>query len=175
MCVYMCQLISCNSISNLWNTAMQQWVPYYKGGKHDIVWTDTIIKAWIHTQLINTFNNCPALLTQYQLDSCERVCGSTNTTGQPCDCHLATCWPFYTTTPKIPKTPSVGPPRVLVHEDWQVWQENYWPTTLTYCQVDSGESVWVQLTTTYNFEMFPSYPPLQLLTCVFEGCWVFLL
>ena len=83
------QSISCNSISNLWSTAMQQWVPYYKGGKHDIMWTDTIIKAWIHTQLINTFNNCPALLTQYQLDSRERVCGSTNTTGQPCDCHLA--------------------------------------------------------------------------------------
>ena len=29
--------------------------------------------------------NCPAPLTQYQLDSGERVCGSTNTTGQSCD------------------------------------------------------------------------------------------
>ena len=29
--------------------------------------------------------NCPAPLTQYQLDSGERLCGSTNTTGQSCD------------------------------------------------------------------------------------------
>ena len=46
--VYMCQSISCNSISNLWNTAMQQWVPYCKGGEHDIVWTDNLI---IHTYM----------------------------------------------------------------------------------------------------------------------------
>ena len=35
------------------------------------------------------------------------------------------------------------------------------------------ESVWVQLKTPYDSEMFPSYPPPQQPTCVWEGCWVF--
>ena len=54
----------------------------------------------------------------------------------------ATCWPIYTTTPT--ETLSVGKtgsPHVLFQGDWQVWQEYYCPTTLTYCQVDSGERV----------------------------------
>ena len=38
-----------------------------------------------HIDMRNTSVNCPAPLTQYQLDSGERVCGSTNTTGQSCD------------------------------------------------------------------------------------------
>ena len=36
------------------------------------------------------------------------------------------------------------------------------------------ESVWIPLETTYNFETFPSHPPLQLLACVWKGCWVLL-
>ena len=32
-----------------------------------------------HIDMRNTSVNCPAPLTQYQLDSGERVCGSTNT------------------------------------------------------------------------------------------------
>ena len=32
-----------------------------------------------HIDMRNTSINCPALLTQYQLDSGERVCGSTKT------------------------------------------------------------------------------------------------
>ena len=38
-----------------------------------------------HIDMRNTSVNCPAPLTQYQLDSGERVCGSTNTAGQSCD------------------------------------------------------------------------------------------
>ena len=42
---------------------------------------------------------------------------------------------------------------------------------LSYTASRNLESVWVSLKTTYNFETFPSYPPLQLPTCVWEGCW----
>ncbi len=38
-----------------------------------------------HIDMRNTSVNCPAPLTQYQLDSGERVCGSTNTASQSCD------------------------------------------------------------------------------------------
>ena len=38
-----------------------------------------------HIDMRNTSVNCPAPLTQYQLDSGERVCGSTNSATQSCD------------------------------------------------------------------------------------------
>ena len=38
-----------------------------------------------HIDMRNTSVNCPAPLTQYQLDSGERVCGSTNTGRTSCD------------------------------------------------------------------------------------------
>ena len=38
-----------------------------------------------HIDMRNTSNNCPAPLTQYQLDLGERVCGSTNSASQSCD------------------------------------------------------------------------------------------
>ena len=38
-----------------------------------------------HIDMRNTSVNCPAPLTQYQLDSGERVCGSTNSAGLSCD------------------------------------------------------------------------------------------
>ena len=38
-----------------------------------------------HIDMRNTSVNCPAPLTQYQLDSGERVCGSTNSASQSCD------------------------------------------------------------------------------------------
>ena len=37
----------------------------------------------------------------------------------------------------LQKTLLACPPHVLLQGDWQVWQEYYCPTTLTYCQVDS--------------------------------------
>ena len=38
-----------------------------------------------HIDMKNTSVNCPSLLTQYQLETGERVCGSTNPAGQTCD------------------------------------------------------------------------------------------
>ena len=38
-----------------------------------------------HIDMKNTSVNCPSPLTQYQLDTGERVCGSTNPTGVTCD------------------------------------------------------------------------------------------
>ena len=48
------------------------------------MWCEGVMRV-AHIDMRNTFVNCPTPLTQYELDSGKRMCGSTNSLSATCD------------------------------------------------------------------------------------------